>query len=88
MPRHTKPLTELQIDRARYKSGGPHRLYDGGGLFLQLQPSGAKLWRYRYRYDGAEKLLALGAWPAVSRAAARKARDVAKVQLAAGNDPG
>lgn len=88
MPRHTKPLTELQIDRARYKSGGPHRLYDGGGLFLQLQPSGAKLWRYRYRYDGAEKLLALGAWPAVSRAAARKARDVAKAQLAAGNDPG
>ncbi len=88
MPRHTKPLTELQIDRARHAANGPNRLYDGGGLFLQLQPTGAKLWRYRYTFGGKEKTLALGAWPAVSRAAARKARDVARVQIDGGTDPG
>lgn len=88
MPRHTRPLTELQIERARYQPGQLNRLYDGGGLILHVQPSGAKLWRYRYRFNGAEKLLALGAWPAIGRVAARKARDVARLQLAQGIDPG
>ena len=66
----------------------PYKLADERGLFLLVQPSGSKLWRFKYRYQGKEKLLALGKYPDVSLAAARKLRDAARERLAADEDPG
>lgn len=63
------------------------RFTDAGGLYLQVSPSGSKRWFYKYRTDGKEKQLALGSYPAVGLTAARKARDVAKMQRAQGSDP-
>ena len=63
------------------------RFTDAGGLYLQVSPSGSKRWFYKYRTDGKEKQLALGSYPAVGLTAARKARDVAKLQRAEGSDP-
>jgi len=61
---------------------------DGGGLFLHVTSTGRKYWRMAYRLHGKQRLLAIGVYPAVSLASARKARDQAKELLAAGNDPG
>ena len=41
----------------------PVKLSDGGGLFLLVSPTGGKLWRYSYRFDGKQKTLALGSYP-------------------------
>lgn len=60
---------------------------DGGGLFLLVTSRGSKLWRLAYRFAGKQKLLSGGAYPEVSLANARKWRDEARSQLAAGNDP-
>ena len=65
----------------------PLKKSDGGGLFLLVTPAGGKLWRLSYRFEGKQKTLALGQYPAVSLADARRARDDAKEQLAAGVDP-
>jgi hypothetical protein len=53
-----------------------------------LQPSGGKWWRYRYRFAGKQKLLALGVYPDVSLSHAREKHAQARKALAAGNDPG
>lgn len=63
------------------------KLSDGGGLQLWVQPGGARLWRLAYRFGGKQKVLALGAYPAISLADARQAREDAKRQLATGLDP-
>ncbi|MFG1190757.1 tyrosine-type recombinase/integrase [Xanthobacter flavus] len=65
----------------------PVKLSDGGGLHLLVTPTGGRLWRLAYRFEGKQKQLALGAYPAVGLADARKARDAAKSALAAGVDP-
>ncbi|MER9395389.1 MULTISPECIES: integrase arm-type DNA-binding domain-containing protein [unclassified Mesorhizobium] len=64
------------------------KLSDGGGLQLWVQPTGSRLWRLAYRFDGKQKLLALGSYPLISLAEAREARDDAKRLLLAGVDPG
>ena len=63
------------------------RFADSGGMYLQVSPAGSKRWFLKYRVSGKEKQLALGSYPAMSLTAARKARDAAKLQKAAGNDP-
>jgi len=63
------------------------RFSDSGGMYLQVSPAGSKRWFLKYRIAGVEKQLALGSYPAVSLAAARKARDVAKLQKSEGRDP-
>lgn len=63
------------------------RLADAGGLYLEVMPTGAKLWRWKYRFGGKEKRLALGSYPDVSLSKARLDRDAARLQLKAGNDP-
>ncbi|MFM9979219.1 MAG: tyrosine-type recombinase/integrase [Sphingomonadaceae bacterium] len=79
-------LTDTTVRNA--KPGERERkLADGGGLYLLVTPSGGKLWRLKYRSDGVERKLALGKYPAISLAAARKARDAAKERSSAGNDP-
>jgi integrase len=63
------------------------RFYDAGGLYLQVSPAGSKRWFLKYRIEGLEKQLALGSYPAVNLAAARKARNDAKEVKAEGRDP-
>jgi integrase len=62
-------------------------LADAQGLYLEVSPSGGKLWRWKYRCGGKEKRLAIGIYPDVSLTAARKARDAARYQLRGGTDP-
>lgn len=82
------PLTDTECKNAKCPEGRAfQRFSDSGGLRLEVTRSGAKLWRWKYRWAGREKLLAIGAYPAVSLANARKARDRARDQLAAGIDP-
>src|SRR5688572_27508892 len=57
------------------------RLADGGGLYVQIEPNGSKLWRMKYRFAGKEKVLAFGRYPDVSLADAREAREAAKRTL-------
>ena len=80
------PLTDTAIRRAR-STGKLQKLTDGGGLQLHLSPAGGKLWRWAYRFQGKQKTLSLGAYPSVSLAQAREARDAARRLLAAGTDP-
>lgn len=64
-----------------------YRLFDGGGLYLEITPAGSKYWRIKYRFAGKEKRLALGVYPDVSLADAREQRQQARKMLAAGTDP-
>ncbi|MDQ7975926.1 integrase arm-type DNA-binding domain-containing protein [Paraburkholderia sp. SARCC-3016] len=81
------PLTEIAVRNAK-PATKQQKLFDSGGLFLLITPAGGKRWVLKYRYNGKEKSLALGMYPAVSIAEARKRRDVAREKLAAGIDPG
>ncbi len=65
----------------------PFKVSDEKGLFLLVTPAGGKLWRLKYRIDNKEKLISFGAYPDVSLADAREARDEARKAIAAGNDP-
>ncbi|HKE42713.1 MAG TPA: integrase arm-type DNA-binding domain-containing protein [Casimicrobiaceae bacterium] len=80
------PLTDVKVRNAK-PTARPQRLWDSGGLYLEVSPSGGKLWRLKYRVGGKEKLLALGKWNAVSLAEAREKRDAAKKLLAQKTDP-
>ncbi len=80
------PLTELQAKNAKPRERA-YKLADGEGLFLLVQPKGAKLWRMKYRYGGKEKLLSFGAYPDVGIAAAREKRTAAKALLVERKDP-
>lgn len=81
------PLTDTAIRNAK-PGTKPKRLFDGGGLYLEVSPAGGKLWRLKYRFGKREKRLALGIYPHVSLKDARAKRDEARKQLAAGIDPG
>jgi integrase len=87
MARKVNPLADVAIRNAKPKER-PWKLFDGGGLFLEIAPSGGKLWRFKYRFGGKEKLLAMGIWPDVSLTAARRKREEARALLAQGIDPG
>jgi len=80
------PLTSLALQNAKPKEK-PYKLSDGDGLFLLVQPSGSKLWRFRYRFAGKENTLALGPFPEVPLAAARGKRDNARTLIVEGKDP-
>lgn len=60
---------------------------DEKGMFLYVTPTGGKLWRLKYRFDGKEKLLSLGAYPEVSLKDARASRDEARKLHANKIDP-
>jgi integrase len=80
------PLNDLAIKRAKFLGPKITKLSDGGGLQLWITPDGAKRWRVAYRFGGAQKVLAIGVYPAVSLKEAREARDAAKRTLAQGRD--
>lgn len=64
-----------------------YKLSDVQGLYLEVAPNGGKWWRLRYRYNGKEKLISLGVYPAVSLKMARERRNEARRMLAEGKDP-
>ena len=79
-------LTNTTI-RAAKPTSVQQKLFDGNGLFLLVSPTGSKIWRFKYQFQGREKLLSLGQYPAVSLKDARaKAADARKI-LANGGDP-
>jgi integrase len=80
------PLTDSAI-RSLKPPEKALKLFDGGGLYLLVQPSGARLWRMKYRVDGREKLLSFGQYPDVPLRSARERRDEARRLIAARVDP-
>jgi len=87
MPKRIVPLSDMQVVKVKPQSK-QLTIFDGGGLFLLVTPSGGKLWRFKYRFEGKEKLISLGAYPEISLAEARQRREEARKQLAHGIDPG
>lgn len=97
------PLTDTAIRNTK-PGGKPIKLFDERGLFLIVTPAGGKWWRFRYKFDGKEKLLSLGVYPDIPLASrttkdddtakvrkikgARELRDDARELLAQGIDPG
>jgi integrase len=79
-------LTTKEIENARPGSK-PYKLADGGGLCLLISPTGARLWRWRYRFDGTEKMMALGEYPLVTLKEARERHFAVRQKLATGIDP-
>ena len=79
-------LTDTSV-RGIKATGKAKKLSDGGGLYLHVSPVGGKHWRMGYRFDGRQKTLSFGAYPAVSLKDARRKRDEAKELLAHGIDP-
>jgi integrase len=80
------PLTDTAVKKAK-PGARPVKLSDSKGMYLLVNPTGSKLWRWKYRMLGKEKVMALGAYPDVSLAQAREAVDSARKVLAAGDDP-
>ena len=79
-------LTQKQIESAAPKTT-PYKLTDGGGLCLFVSPSGGKLWRWRYRFGGKEKLMSFGEFPQLSLKGARECHFGARQTLRSGLDP-
>ncbi len=81
------PLSDSSIRTSKPRQK-PYKLFDGGGLYLEVAPSGGRWWRLKFRADGIEKRISLGVYPDVGLKQARERRDEARKQLAAGIDPG
>lgn len=79
-------LTATEVKQAKPREKA-YKLADGAGLFLLVNPKGAKYWRYKYRYGGKEKMLALGVYPEVSLKVAREKHQDARLKLSQGRDP-
>lgn len=79
-------LTETAV-KAVKPAEKARKIYDERGLFLFVPPTGARLWRMKYKVGGREKLLALGEWPHTSLKRARERRDEVRKLLADGIDP-
>lgn len=80
-------LTDKAVQAAKPKKDKPYKLFDGGGLYLEVLPSGSKSWRLKYRVDGKEKRVAFGLYPVVSLKDARERAFEAKKLLVDGADP-
>lgn len=79
-------LTDIQIRQAR-PGEKPRKLSDSRGLYLEIRPTGSRLWRYRYKIAGRENVFAIGEYPAVSLAQARLERDKARELVKQGRHP-
>ena len=87
MPKIVLPLADKAIKSAKPRDKA-YKLADGGGLYLEVMPTGAKLWRMKFKQaSGKESRLAFGAYDEVSLADARAKRDAARKQMAIGVDP-
>lgn len=81
MPLSDSAVRALKAEDKRYKKS------DQRGLYIEVEPNGSKLWRWKYRYRGVEKRIALGRYPDVSLAAARRLQEDARRLLETGKDP-
>ena len=79
-------LTDIRAKSARPQDK-PYKLSDADGMYLLVQPNGAKYWRLKYRHAGKEKVLALGVFPEVGLKTARERRANARHMLASRRDP-
>ena len=79
-------LTDTEIRKSK-PGAKAYRLADAKGLFLFVTPTGGKLWRYKYRHGGLQKLMAIGKYPDVPLALARERHAEARRLLAIGIDP-
>jgi len=80
------PLTNTEVLKSKPGSS-PIKMADGRGLYLLITPAGSKLWRWKYQFEGKEKLMAVGTYPVVSLAQAHDKVDEARKLLAADADP-
>jgi integrase len=80
------PLTDTAIRSAK-PTGKTYKLSDGGGMYLEVSPSGSKWFRLKYRCSGKEKRISLGVYPDVSLKGAREQRDAARKLIVNGIDP-
>ncbi len=87
MPKRIIPLSEVTV-RTSKPQAKEYKIFDGGGLFLLVTPTGGKLWRLKYRFEGKEKMIAMGSYPEISLMEARRRRDEARKLLANGVNPG
>ena len=79
-------LKDLEIKYAARRSK-EYKLFDGDGLYVLVKPSGSKLWRYKYRFEGKERVLCIGSYPAITAVVARQKRREAQHLLDGGIDP-
>ena len=75
------PLIDTKLKNLKAKEK-PYKVSDSGGLYIEVTRTGSRLWRMKYRFEGREKRLSFGAYPAISLADARQARENAKAFLA------
>lgn len=80
------PLNDPEVRSAK-PGAKPRKLSDGRGMYLLVQPNGARYWRMKYRFSGREKTLALGVYPEISLKVARERREEARHLLYTGIDP-
>jgi integrase len=80
------PLTVIRVKSAKPKDK-QYKLFDGGGMYLLVLPTGGRYWRLKYRIGGKEKVLALGVYPQVTLVEAREKRETAKKMLVDFKDP-
>lgn len=86
MARLTFPLSIKEITNAKPREK-EYKLFDGGGLYLLVKPNGSRGWRLKYLFQGVEKRISLGSFPAVQLADARVKRDELKKVVASGINP-
>ena len=80
------PLTDTRL-RALKPKDKPYKVTDERGLYVEVTPTGGKLWRFRYRIGGAQKKLCIGSYPDISLKQARDAAYEARRAVASGGDP-
>src|ERR1043165_5492548 len=78
------PLTDIKIRSLRPQKTA-FKVWDSGGLYLEISPAGGKWWRWKYRFAGKEKRLSFGVYPEVSLKAGREKRDIGPKQIGSGS---
>ena len=86
MPRIATPLSDTKIKRAKPKEK-MYKMFDGDGLYLEVKPSGRKVWRVKYRFAGKEKTYTIGDYPVISLSNARAITREIKQKVLEGVDP-
>ena len=86
MPKRVVSLSDAQVSKAKARPG-QYALRDGDGLYLLVTPTGGKLWRFDYRYEGKRLTLAIGSYPEITLAEARAKREEHRRQVANGINP-
>jgi hypothetical protein len=88
MPKIVPPLSDIAVRNSKAREK-PYKLADGGGLYLEVMPTGSKLWRMKFRQaNGKESRLAFGIYPETTLVQARNKRDEARKLKSNGSDPG